>query len=176
MSTTINPLSKALELEEEKRQKNNEEFRKQQLRDSYRERGASNAQIECWEGLSNTERSEIKPWQVLSTANQEKNFFLKKGASNAQIKYWQSLNISDRKPLLPWKVVLPTPPSSPPPKPKLKPTPPPYPKEKPPQVTYEDPNNPTLGGGKKTRRKRSNLKQKSRMANKKNKSKRNRRK
>ena len=101
--------------------------------------------------------------------------FASHGASNAQIVYWRELNPTKRSEIKPWEVVLPpTPPSSPPP--KFKPTPPPYPRGKRPQVTGEDPINPTLGGGKKTRRKRSNLKQKSRMVNKKNKSKRNRRK
>lgn len=139
MSTIINPLSEALKLKpaanRQRMNEENEENRKRQWNDFYREQGASNAQIKKWRILTNSERSKYPPWEV---------------------------------------VLSPTPPSSPPP--KFKPTPPPYPRGKRPQVTGEDPINPTLGGGKKTRRKRSNLKQKSRMVNKKNKSKRNRRK
>ena len=128
MSATTNPLSKALTLKpaanRQRMNEENKENRQQQLRDSYREKGASNAQIEYWEGLSNTERSKKTPWSVVSTENEENEFFLEKGASTAQIEYWRGLNSFVRKPILPWKVKLsPTPPSSPPP--KFKPTPPP---------------------------------------------------
>jgi|688.fasta_scaffold800085_1 hypothetical protein len=121
------------------RDRKNREYRQEQLKKIYKERGASNAQIESWKTRSTTERSEIPPWEVTLT---------------------------------------PHPPSSPPPAQKmpLTPQPPPYRKVLEERgvtstggLNNENPVN-FSGGSRKTKRRRSNLKQKSRMVNKKNRS------
>jgi hypothetical protein len=145
-----NPLVKALEQKPAaNRERNNKAFRKEQREKSYMEQGASRAQIEFWNNLSNAERSEKAPWQV---------------------------------------TLPPHPPSSPPPAQKmpLTPHPPSYPKVLEKRgvnmatstggLNNENPANLLgQGGSRKTKKKRSNLKQKSRMVNKKNSSRRKRR-
>ena len=145
-----NPLRKALALKPAaNRERNNKAYRKQQLEGFFKGEGASDEQIKFWYNLSNAERSEIKPWQV---------------------------------------TLPPHPPSSPPPAQKmpLTPHPPSYPKVLEKRginmatstggLNSENPANFLgQGGSRKTKKRRSNLKQKSRMVNKKNRSRQKRR-